>query len=159
VINGQIIEQVNSFDYLGCNLSYIFYRDIDNKLDKFQKLIGTIKRTLHQKVRPETVIKCYKTLALPTLLYRSGAWTLTSSQRKRTETAEMKLLRPLAGHTLSDHIRNEDICQKLEKETVTNKTSAYRNNWLDHLERMTPERIPYKLLKYKPHKEKIKRMT
>jgi hypothetical protein len=43
VINDQIIEQVNSCDYLGCSLSYIFSRDIDNKLAKFQQLIGTMK--------------------------------------------------------------------------------------------------------------------
>jgi hypothetical protein len=60
----------------------------------------------------------------------------------------------LAGHTISDHIRNEDIYQKLEIENVINKISAYRNNWLDHLERMTPERIPYKLLKYKPTRKR-----
>jgi hypothetical protein len=38
-------------------------------------------------------------------------------------------------------MRNEDIRQKLETENVTNKTSAYRNEWwLDHLERMTADR-------------------
>jgi hypothetical protein len=74
---------------------------------------------------------------------------IVSAQIKRTEAEEMKLLRHLAGHTLSDHIKNEDICRKLETEKVTNKISTYRNNWLDHLERMTPERIPYKLLTYK----------
>jgi hypothetical protein len=67
---------------------------------------------------------------------------------------EVKLLQPLAGHTLSDHIRNEDICQKLEIENVTNKIRAYRNNWLDLLKRITPERIPYKLLKYKPTRKR-----
>jgi hypothetical protein len=56
----------------------------------------------------------------------------------------------LAGHTLSDHTRHKDIRQKLELENVTNKISTYRSKWLDHLERMTPEGIPYKLLKYKP---------
>jgi hypothetical protein len=82
-------------------------------------------------------------------LCSSEAWTLTSAQIKRREAAEMELLRPLAGHTLSDHTRNEDIRQKLEIENVTKKTSACRRNWLDHLERMTSERIPHNLLKYK----------
>jgi hypothetical protein len=67
---------------------------------------------------------------------------------------ELKFLQPLVGHTLSDHIRNEDIRQKLEIENVTNKISAYRNNWLDRLEKMTPERIPCKLLKYKPTRKR-----
>jgi hypothetical protein len=36
MINGEIIEQVNSFYYLGCNLSHIFPKNFDNKLIKFQ---------------------------------------------------------------------------------------------------------------------------
>jgi hypothetical protein len=40
---------------------------------------------------------------LPTFLYGSENWTLTASQRRRIEAAEMKLLRPLAGHTHNDH--------------------------------------------------------
>jgi hypothetical protein len=113
-----------------------------------------MKRTLFQKVTSETAITFYKTLALPTLSCGSEAWTLTSAQIKRTEAADVKILQPLAGHTLSDHIRNEEICQKLETENVTNKISTYRNNWLDHLERMTQERIPYKLLKYIPTRKR-----
>jgi hypothetical protein len=50
---------------------------------------------------------------------------------------------------------NEDIRQRLEIENVTKKKiSAYRNNWLDHFERMPPERIPYTLLKYKPTRKR-----
>jgi hypothetical protein len=37
---------------------------------------------------------------------------------------------------------------------LTNKIRAYRNNWLDHLKSTTPERIPYKLLKYKPKRKR-----
>jgi hypothetical protein len=81
-------------------------------LAKLQKLVGTVKRPIIQKARSETVIKFYKTLALPTLLYDSESWTLISAQIKRIEAVEMKLLRTSAGHTLSDNIRNEDIHQK-----------------------------------------------
>jgi len=50
-------------------------------------------------VRTETILKLNYTLVLPTLLYGSENWTLTASQRQRIEAAEMKILRPLAGHT------------------------------------------------------------
>ena len=48
----------------------------------------------------ETILKIYNTLVLPTFLYGFENWTLTASQRRRTEAAEMKLLRPLAGYAL-----------------------------------------------------------
>jgi hypothetical protein len=64
-------------------------------------------------------LKFYKTLVIPTLLYGSETWTLTASQLKRLEAAEMQLLRPLAGHTLLDHKQNEDIRKKLNIENIT----------------------------------------
>jgi hypothetical protein len=75
---------------------------VELKLAKFLQLIGTIKRAICRKVRTETFLKLYNILVLPPFLYGSENWTLTASQRRRIEVAEMKLLRPLAGYTLYD---------------------------------------------------------
>jgi hypothetical protein len=80
----------------------------------FLQLIGTIKRTIFRKVRTETIFKIYNTSIVPTFLYGSENWTLTASQRRRIEAAEMKLLRPLAGYTLQDHKTNNFICRELK---------------------------------------------
>jgi hypothetical protein len=58
----------------------------------------------------------------------------------------MRLLRPLAGHTLLDCKRNEDIRKKLNIENITSIISSYRKNWYEHVTRMPPHR----LLFYKP---------
>jgi hypothetical protein len=150
MIHGKIIEQVNSFNYLGCNLSHISPKDFDNKLIKFQQLVGTTKKTLLKRVRTETILKFYKTLVIPTLLYGSETWTLTESQLKRLEAAEMQLLRSLAGHTLLDHKRNEDIRKKFNIENITSIISTYRKNWYEHVTRKPPHRTPHRLLFYKP---------
>ena len=63
----------------------------------FLQFIGTIKRTIVRKLRTENILKTYNTLIVPILLYGSENWTLTVSQRRRIEAAEMKLLRPQAG--------------------------------------------------------------
>jgi hypothetical protein len=52
-------------------------------------------------VRTETILKLYNTLVLPTFLYGSENWTLTASQRRRIEAAELKLLRRLADYTFN----------------------------------------------------------
>ena len=80
--------------------------------------IGTIKRTIFRKVRTETILKLYNTLVLPTFLYGSENWTLTASQRRRIEVAEMKLLRPLAGNTFNDHKTNDSVCHELQTECI-----------------------------------------
>jgi len=71
-------------------------------MDSFvNSLICTIKRTIFfRKVRKETILKIYNSLVLPTFLYGSENWTLTTLQRRRFEAAEMKLFRPLAGYTI-----------------------------------------------------------
>jgi len=136
IINGQTLEQVSLFTYLGCSISYQFSNDVELKLAKFLQLIGTIKRTIFRKVRTETILKIYNTLVLPTFLYGSENWTLTALQRRRIEAAEMKLLRPLAGYTLHDHKTKDSVRRELQTEYILDKIDEYRRNWLLHLQRM-----------------------
>ena len=71
------------------------------------------------------IIGIYNTLVLPTFLYGSENWTLTASQRRGTDTAEMKLLRPLAGYTLYDHKTNDYIHCELQITGVLVKIDKY----------------------------------
>ena len=44
VMNGKIIEQVRDFNYLGCNISYCERKEVNNKVNKYQRMCGTISR-------------------------------------------------------------------------------------------------------------------
>jgi hypothetical protein len=111
-------------------ISYQFSNDMELKLAKFLQLIGTIKRTIFRKVRTETILKFYNTLALPAFLYGSENWILAASQRRRIEVAEMKLLRPLAGHTFNDYTRNDSIRRELQTECILDKIDECRRKWI-----------------------------
>jgi hypothetical protein len=100
-------------------------------------------------VRTEAILKIHNTLVLPTFLYGSENWTLTASQRRRIEAAEMKLLRPLAGHTLYDHKTNDYIRSELQITGTLDKIDEYRRNWLQHLQRIPQNRIPLKSWHYR----------
>jgi transposase len=55
VINNKIIEQVNTFCYLGCTLSYKLEKDVTDKLSKFLKITGIINQVLKRsKVQKQT---------------------------------------------------------------------------------------------------------
>jgi hypothetical protein len=103
-----------------------------------------LKELFSRKVRTETILKIYNTLVLPTFLYGSENCTLTVLQRRRIELAEIKLLKPLAGYTLRDHKTNDSVSRELQTECILDKTDEYRRNWLLHLQRMPPNRIPLK---------------
>jgi len=76
--------------------------------------------------------------------------SLTASQRRRTEAAEMKLLRPLTGYTLYDHKINDSVSRELQITCILHKMDEYRMNWLLHLQRMPRNRIPLKAYYYRP---------
>ena len=101
-------------------------------------------------MRTETILKIYKTLVLPTFLYGSENWTLTASQRRRIEAAEMKLLRPLAGYTLCEHKTNDYIRHELQITGILDKIDEYKRNWFQRLQRMPQNRIPLKSYCYRP---------
>jgi len=86
--------------------------------------------------------------------YGSENWTLTALQRRRTEAAEMKLGRPLAGYTLYDHKTNDYIRRELRITGIPGKIDEYRRNWLQHLQRMPQNRIPLKSYHYRPQERR-----
>ena len=77
-------------------------------------------------MRTENILKIYDNLVLPRFLYGSENWTLTVSQRRRIEEAEMKLLRPLAGYNLYDHETNDYIRRELQITGILDKIDEYR---------------------------------
>jgi len=84
------------------------------------------------------------------LKYGSENWTLTASQRRRIEAAEMKLLRPLAGYTPYDQKTNNSIRKELRITSILDKIDEYRKKWLLQIQRMPQNRIPLKSYNYRP---------
>jgi hypothetical protein len=137
IINDETQKKVSQYNYLVCNISYQFSNDVEFKLAKCLQLNGIVKRTVLRKLRTETILKIKNILVLPTFLYGSEKWTLAASQRRRTEAAKMKLLRPLAGYTLYDHKTSDSIRHELQITCILDKIDEYRLNWLLHLQRMS----------------------
>jgi hypothetical protein len=79
---------------------------------------------------------------------------MTASQRRKIEAAEMKLLRPLAGHTFNDHNTNDSTRRELLNECILGKIDEDRRNWLLHLQRMPQNRIPLKSYRYSPQEKR-----
>jgi hypothetical protein len=99
VINNNIIEQANNFNYLGYTITASNNRYLEIKRNRFKQMCSTI-RTLN-KTRKDTQIKLYKTIAVPThtRTYGSEIWTIRKKQEAKIKTAEMKFLRTVAGYT------------------------------------------------------------
>jgi len=72
--NDETLQQVSQFTYLGCSISYQFSNHVEFKLANFLQLTGTIKRTIFQKVRTETILKIFENILWVVLLWFDVCW-------------------------------------------------------------------------------------
>jgi hypothetical protein len=68
----------------------------------------------------------------------------------RIKAAEMRFRRITAKYIWSDCKRNDDILKELKTEPVMGKILKYKNNWIQHVNRMQTDTIPKLLKNYKP---------
>ena len=95
-------------------------------------------------------MKFYKVVARPKLPYGSETWVTTKRDMTRLEAAEMRFLRSVKGYTRLDKIGSEVIRKELKISGIQDVRSKYKQNWINHLERMDNTRLPKHALNYKP---------
>jgi len=95
-------------------------------------------------------MKFYKVVTKPSLLYGSETWVTTQRDMTGLEAEEMRFLRSVTGYTRLDKIRPEVIRQELEISGIQDVRLKYKQNWINHLERMDNTRLPKQALTYKP---------
>ena len=75
-MKGKIIEQARYFNYLGNNISHCERKEV-NKVNKFQRMCGTISKTLKVKAQLSTQIKFCK------VMYGSDNGSLNRSDKRK----------------------------------------------------------------------------
>jgi hypothetical protein len=68
----------------------------------------------------------------------------------RLEAAEMRFLKSVKGYTRLDKIRSKVIIKELEISGIQDVTAKYKQNWINHIERMDNTRHPKHALNHKP---------
>ena len=66
---------------------------------------------------------------------------VTSSHVKKLEVTEMKVCRWACGHTLRDHVRNENIKERLKVESIAERCRKAWLRWFGHVKRRDQERL------------------
>jgi hypothetical protein len=84
------------------------------------------------------------------LTYASKNWTINRLGKRKTKSAEMRLLHPVAECIILDQKRITDICSELKTFNLTERTERKIEHWYKHILRMTTDRLPKELLNYKP---------
>jgi hypothetical protein len=117
--------------------------DLEDNIEKYNKINGIIRRHFGENMRPELQVRMHNVLSKPAMMYGSETWILRPQDCRRIETSQMRFLRTVAGVTLRDRIRSEDVKKILQTGNVVEDIKQYQRKWLEHVERMSPEHLPW----------------
>jgi uncharacterized Fe-S cluster-containing protein len=76
-------------------------------------------------------------------------WVTMKQDMTHLEAAEMHFLRSFKGYTRPDKIKSKVIRKELQISGIQDMRSKYKQNWINHLERMENTRLPKHTLNYK----------
>jgi ribonucleotide reductase alpha subunit len=151
VIEGENIEQVPNFNYLGCTTSAIeMNADLEENISNYNKLNGCIKRHFGTSMRQEIKPRLNNLVSKPALKYASETWTLRSRDKQRLEAAQMTFMRSLCGVTRRDRLTNTDLRTQLGEINIVEEIEQYQKKWRERVLRMPPSRYPRQTLFYRP---------
>ena len=152
-INEEILEQVDSFKYLGVIISSncSLKEEINQRISKATNVYSQLGNGFigKRELTKRTKISIFNSVYCPTLIYGSETWNLDNRDKSRLQAAEMKFLRRSIGKTRKDRIRNTRIREELKTESLVNKIEKNQLRWFGHVNRMEEDRIPKQILECK----------
>jgi hypothetical protein len=151
VIDGEKIEQVPNFKYLGCKISTIeMNADFEENISYYNKLNGCIKRHFGTSMRKDIKQTLHNIVSKPALKCASETCTLRSRDKQRLEAAQMTFMRSLCRVTRGDRLRNIDLRTQLGEINIVQEIEQYKKKWKERELRMPPSRYPRQALFYTP---------
>ena len=80
-----------------------------------------IQITVKNKTRPDIQMNFYEVMGTAVLTYASETWSLTGNEKRLMQIAEMKFLKRVKGHRITDRKHNEDSGSELNILSVNNR--------------------------------------
>jgi hypothetical protein len=136
VIDGQTVEQVTNFKYLG---SYISddgrsLTDVKTRVALAKEAFNKRKELLSKKMNRTLKKRMIKTLIWPVALYGCETWTLRKMEIDKLEAFEMWLWRSMERVSWRDRVKNEDVLKMAEeKRGLIRNICERKKNWIGHV--------------------------
>jgi len=137
VINGNELEQVHQFKYLGSLLTEDGRSEREIKVrismakeafEKHKKLLT--ENTINKNLRKRLI----KTLVWSVLLYGSETWTMRKGDTDKLESCEMWMWRRMEKVTWRERVRNEEVLRRVgEKRSLLETIWRRKAKWIGHI--------------------------
>ena len=149
-MNGQKLQVVDKFTYLGSTLSRAVHIDDEAtaRTAKASVAFGRLRTNVWERngIRLDTKLKVYKAVVLPTLLYACETWTVYQRHAKKLNHFHLSCLRKLLKIRWQDKIPDTEVLKKANKQSVHTVLKLAQLRWTGHVTRMPDERLPKKVL-------------
>ena len=147
------LPEVTEFKYLGSTIQKDggteaeVNRRVQSGWNNWKKMSGVL---CDKKMPSKVKGKIYKMVVQPAMLYAMETVPVTSSQVKKLQVAEMKMCRWACGFTRMDHIRNDDIMDQVEVESISTRCKKSRLRWFGHVKRREQQNVCRRTLEMMP---------
>ena len=135
-IEGQIVEQVANFKYLGSMISEDGRSSMDIKVrialakEAFNKRKELLTKRMNKTLKKRMI----KVLVWPVALYGCETWTLRKADMSKLQALEMWLWRKMEGVSWKDKISNEEVLKRVNETRCLIRTVCGRKkNWIGHV--------------------------
>ena len=116
-VNGQKLETVINFKYLGSNAC-----DEGSKPEILSRIAQTTEALKRLKpvwnnssISPSSKIRLMRFRVTSIFLYAYESWILTAELQRRIRAMEMRCYRKILRISYKDHITNEEVCAKIQQ--------------------------------------------
>ena len=149
-VNGQKLQVVDKFTYLGSTLSRAVHIDdeVTARTAKASVAFGRLRTNVWEGngIRLDTKLKVYKAVVLPTLLYACETWTVYQRHAKKLNHFHLSCLRKLLKIRWQDKIPDTEVLKKANMQSVHTLLKLAQLRCTGHVTRMPDERLPKKVL-------------
>ncbi|XP_045473979.1 uncharacterized protein LOC123680232 [Harmonia axyridis] len=144
-VDGNIIQQKMKFKYLGIELSGCgdVEEEVRAQTVRATRVAVCLSDTVwrNKNIKVKTKARIYKAVVRPTMTYTAETRPDTARTRQLLETTEMRVLRRIAGKTLFDREKSENIRRTCGVENINEWVLGRKREWNDHISRMDEERM------------------
>jgi hypothetical protein len=165
VIDGQKVEQVATFKYLGAVMTEngTCIEEVKARIGMAKQAFGKIKELVTKRLKRELKKRMVKTLVWPVALYGCETWTMKKEVTDKLNALEMWLWRRMEKVSWKDKKTNEEILSSIGEERCLIKAVVNRKkNWIGHvlrddslLKRMMEGRMVGKRVRGRPRMSMI----
>ena len=153
-MNGEQLEQVSEFGYLGANFSEDgkLVREFEERRKKGNAVASQLRSHVFNKkeLSTDTKLAIHRAIYRPTIMYGSESWVDCGYMVHNLEVSDMRILRSIARvnrrEQWDNHIRNDDIRENLGVLSVEEAARVSRLRWFGHVQRMQDYRLPKRIL-------------